>query len=77
VAVRKDRLELNLKEIDLINGKGRLWQRDKSKGPWNTITSERKKKGFTSIGSVSIAKSSDQKKFLSITGFFDERNNPK
>jgi len=79
VSVRKDRLELNLKEIDLINGKGRLWQRDKSKGPWNTITitSERKKKGFTSIGSVSITKSSDQKKFVSITGFFDERNNPK
>ena len=79
VSVVEDRLDLNIKEIDLINGKGRLWQRDKSKGPWNTITitSERKKKGFTSIGSVSIAKSSDQKKFLSITGFFGERNNPK
>ena len=79
VSVVEDRLDLNIKEIDLINGKGRLWQRDKSKGPWDTITitPERKKKGFTSIGSVSITKSSDQKKFVSITGFFDERNNPK
>ena len=77
VTVRKDRLELNLK-VDLINGKGRLWQKDKSKG-WDTITitPERKKKGFTSIGSVSITKSSDHKKFVSISGFFDERNNPK
>ena len=58
VTVRKDRLELNLKEIDLINGKGRLWQRDKSKGPWDTITitAERKKRGFTSIGKVIINK---------------------
>jgi hypothetical protein len=79
VTVAEDRLDLNIKEIDLVNGKGRLWQRDKSKGPWDTITitPERKKKGFTSIGSVSITKSSDQKKFLSITGFFDERNNPR
>ena len=41
VTVHEDKLELNLKEIDLINGKGRLWQKDKSKGPWDTITAER------------------------------------
>ena len=79
VTVRKDMLELNLKEIDLINGKGRLWQRDKSKGPWDTITitAERKKRGFTSIGKVTINKQKAAKKFEGPTGFFIETNNPK
>ena len=79
VSVNKDKLDLNIKEVDLINGNGRLWQRDKSNGPWDTITiaPERQKKGFTSIGTVSIIKKSDQKKFVSVTGFFDEGNNPK
>ena len=78
VSVRKDRLELNLKEIDLINGKGRLWQRDKSKGPWDTITitPERKKRGFTSIGKVALNKGTAAKKFETPTGFFIEKNNP-
>ena len=79
VTVRKDRLELNLKEIELINGKGRLWQKDKSKGPWDTITitPERKKRGFTSIGKVIINKQKDAKKFEDGTGFFIEKNNPR
>lgn len=79
VTVKKDRLELTLKEIDLINGKGRLWQQKKSKGPWDTITitDARKKEGFTSIGQVTIVKKDDKKSFESISGFFDETNNPK
>lgn len=76
--MKKDRLEVTLKEIDLINGKGRLWQQKKSKGPWDTITitEERKKEGFTPIGHVTIAKKDGKKSFESITGFFDEKNNP-
>jgi len=79
VTVRKDMLELNLKEVDLVNGKGRLWQRDKSKGPWDTITitPERKKRGFTSIGKVTLNKGTAAKKFETQTGFFIEKNNPK
>jgi hypothetical protein len=79
VTVRKDRLELNLKEIDLVNGKGRLWQRDKSKGPWDTITitPESKKRGFTSIGSISINKKLQLKQFDAPLGFFYENENPR
>lgn len=79
VTVRKDRLELNLKEIDLVNGKGRLWQRDKSKGPWDTITitPESKKRGFTSIGSISINKKLQLKQFDAPMGFFNENENPR
>lgn len=79
VTVHGDRLELNLKEIDLINGKGRLWQKNKSRGPWDTITitAERKKRGFSSIGKVIINKGTGAKKFQTNTGFFIEKNNPK
>ena len=79
VTVKKDRLEVTLKEIDLINGKGRLWQQKKRKGPWDTITitDKRKKEGFTSIGHVSIIKEDGKKSFESISGFFDEKSNPK
>lgn len=78
VTVYKDRLELDIKEIDLINGEGRLWQQKKKKGPWDTITisDERKKEGFTSIGRVKIVKENGKKSFESITGFFDEKDNP-
>ena len=65
--------------IDLVNGKGRLWQKNKSRGPWDTITitEERKKRGFTSIGKVTINKQKDAKKFETATGFFIEKDNPK
>jgi DNA repair exonuclease SbcCD nuclease subunit len=78
VSVHTDKLELNLKEIDLINGTGRLWQKDKSKGPWDTITitKERKKRGFTSIGKVSINKQEDGKRFGVPSGFFLGKGNP-
>lgn len=33
VTVRPDRLDLTPKEIDLVNGRGRLWQRKKARGP--------------------------------------------
>lgn len=79
VTVHKNRLDLNIKEINLINGKGRLWQHQKKRGPWDSITisAEDKKKGFASIGTVSIMKRDGRKEFNSITGFFDEADNPK
>lgn len=78
VKVYEDRLELVIKEIDLINGTARLWQKNKARGPWNTITiaDERKRKGFTPIGSVSIIKNGGEKRFESVAGFFDETDNP-
>lgn len=79
VTVSEKKLELDIKEIELINGTGRLWQKNKSKGPWDTITitDTCKKEGPTSIGRVTINKQTGKKTFDSITGFFDQRNNPK
>jgi hypothetical protein len=78
VTVHADRLELEIKEIELINGTGRLWQKDKARGPWDTITitDERKKEGFKSIGRVDIIKKDGCKSFRSVMGFFDETDNP-
>lgn len=78
VTVYKDKLELEIKEIDLINGKGMIWQQDKERGPFDTIaiTEERKKKGFSTIGSVTIKKDGDKKIFEDVSGFFDENKNP-
>ena len=78
VTVHKDKLSLELKEIDLVNGKGKLWQKNKSRGPFDTIaiTEARKQSGFTSIGKVRIVKKDGGKSFESITGFFAEKNNP-
>jgi hypothetical protein len=79
VTVGKDGLELDIKEIDLVNGEGRLWQQKKDKGPWDSIeiTEDRKKNGFASIGQVSIIKRDGEKSFESVTGFFDEADNPR
>ena len=79
VTIDKDRLELDIKEIDLVNGTGRIWQKRKEKGPFNTITiaPTRKKTGFTSIGHVIINKQANTRIFESISGFFDEKDNPK
>ncbi len=78
VTVRQDRLELELKEIDLVNGAGMLWQNDKKRGPYDTlsIAESGKQEGFTSIGHITIDKR-DGKKFESIAGFFDEKDNPR
>ena len=78
VTVAEDRLDLNIKEIDLINGKGRLWQKDKSKGPWDTITitPERKKRGFTSIGKVTLNKETAAKKFEAPPAFSSRKTTP-
>ncbi len=72
ITVHPNKLVLNIKEIDLVNGTGRLWQEKKAKGSWDTITitPERKTRGFTSIGSITIDKSSDNKSFLDAKGFF-------
>lgn len=74
VTLMDEKISLEIKEIDLINGKGRLWQYQKSKGPWDTvsISEESKKRGFQSIGSVLIDKTGDTKKFLKAEGFFNK-----
>ena len=78
VTVQKNKLSLELKEVDLVNGKGMLWQKNKSRGPYKTIaiSEARKKRGFTSIGTVQIIKKDGGKSFSAIKGFFDEKKNP-
>lgn len=76
VTVHKDRLELELKEIDVVNGNGTLLQNDWKPGveggPADTIsiTEARKQEGFTSIGYLNINKQTGTNLFESATGFF-------
>ncbi len=42
-----------------------------------TITEDRKKMGFTSMGKVMVNKDDGKKSFESIAGCFDEKGNPK
>ena len=79
VRINKDRLDLDIKEIDLVNGTGRLWQKRKERGPYDTITITPigREKGFTSIGHVRINKQANTRVFESTRGFFDEKDNPK
>lgn len=78
VRVHPDRLELELKEIDLVNGTGRLWQHNKIPGPFDTlhITDARKAEGFTSIGSLCIRKQAGTRSFEAALGFFDQYYRP-
>jgi hypothetical protein len=78
VTVHPDKLELDIKEIDLVNGKGRLWQHNKSRGPWDsiTVTKQRRQEGFTSIGTVTINKRGEDRRFESPTGFFAPDSDP-
>jgi hypothetical protein len=78
VVVHPDRLELDLREIELVNGKGRLPQHQKRRGPWDTltITEESQERGFQSIGQLKILQRDGEKQFVSPTGFFDPEEKP-
>ena len=54
----------------------RLRKNDESRGPWDAIATDRKKRGFTSIGTVTINKEAGAKKFETRTGFFIEKKQP-
>lgn len=82
VTVHKDRLELELKQIDSVNGNGTLWQENWKPGVEGgpadtvTITEAAKQAGFTSIGYLCINKQTPAKSFESATGFFTEEYAP-
>jgi len=72
--VGPDRMELALKEVPLICKGNNIWNIHKSRGPRDIvqISDEAKKKGFQTIGTVTIEKNANGKKFTNITGAFAE-----
>jgi hypothetical protein len=69
--VFKDRVELELKEIDIQREGEKLWQVGKNR-PRETvaITDETRNRGFVSVGRVVIDKSTGRKAFRGAAGYF-------
>jgi len=78
VKVSPGKMELELKELDIVCKGSKLWQEGRNR-PRKTvlITDEIKKRGYISVGTMTIDKTSGKKTTRDKTGYFDEANNPK
>ena len=73
-----DRVELELKELDIVCEGERLWQEGRNR-PFETvrITEETRTRGYLSVGHLTLMKSSEARQWLGRTGYFDEQDNPR
>jgi hypothetical protein len=77
VRVGPERLELELKEIDMLPNGERLWQVGQNRPLENvTITAEARRRGFVPVGRLAIDKSGGQVAFIHPQGYFDKRLEP-
>jgi len=75
--VYDDRIELEIKEIDLVPSGPKLWQPGNNRPLEKvTITDAIKKRGFVTVGRVTISREAD-KKFLNRLGYFAPETAPK
>jgi len=73
-----DRIELELKEIDMKPAGGKLWQVGQNRPLERvTIPDQIKKRGFVTVGRVVIDKSGGKKSFRGAAGYFEKRREPK
>ncbi len=78
VKVSPSKMELELKEIDIVCKGPKLWQEGKNRPKENvTITDEIKKRGYVGVGKMTIDKTGAKKITRDKTGYFDEKKNPK
>ncbi|MDP6112132.1 MAG: metallophosphoesterase [Planctomycetota bacterium] len=84
VEVFNDRLDLTIKEIDLMPSGKKLWQPGNNRPLEKVdITPKMKKRGFIPVGKVTVSKADDSKVFKNKQGYFlkkfetsGERGNP-
>ncbi len=78
VKVSPGKMELTLKELDIVCKGPKLWQEGRNR-PKETvlITDEIKKRGYIDVGRMTIDKTSGKRTARDKTGYFDETNNPK
>ncbi len=73
----KDRIELELKEIDIEPTGEALWQVGQNRPLERvTISDEVRKRGFVTVGQIAIDKSADHKTFRSAAGYFEKQYEP-
>ena len=77
VKVTGAKMELELKEIDIVCKGPKLWQEGRNR-PKESVTStdEIKKRGYIGVGKMTLDKTSGKKSTRDKTGYFDEKNNP-
>lgn len=71
VDVYEDRLELTIKEIDMVPKGNKLWQPGRNRPLEKVnITPKIKKRGFIPVGKLTITKTGDSKTFVNPEGYF-------
>ena len=72
--VHPDKLVLTLKQIPFEFGGGDIWNINKRTGPRDIvrISEETRKKGFETVGTLTIDKSDGEKSFTNVSGAFAE-----
>jgi hypothetical protein len=75
--VSPGRIELELKEIDMVPSGEKLWQPGTNR-PLETvtITGETRQRGFVPVGRVTLEKDASGKRFVGAKGYFDPKLEP-
>ena len=78
VKVSPGKMELTLKELDIVCKGPKLWQEGRNR-PKQTvvITGDIQKRGYIDVGTMTIDKTGGKRISRDKTGYFDETNNPK
>ncbi len=77
VKVSPQKIELELKELDIVSEGQELWQAGRGHQLETvTIPEEIRKRGYISVGQMTIDKRDGKRKTEGKTGYFDEKDNP-
>ena len=70
--VSADKIELELKEIEIVNRGNKLWQEGTNR-PYEEvlILDDIKQQGFTTVGTATLNKADANKPLINATGYFD------
>jgi hypothetical protein len=77
VKVSPRKMELELKELDIVCKGEKLWQPGRNRPKESvTISQKIRKRGYVSVGKMTIDKTDGKNKTQSKSGYFNEKNNP-
>jgi hypothetical protein len=75
--VHPDSIELELKQIDIVNSGPKKWQVDRNRPKESmTMTAEVRKEGYQTVGKATLITTGNTNTQTKISGLFTESNNP-
>jgi len=78
VKVSPEKMELELKELDIVCQGPKLWQEGMNRPHEKvTISEEIRKRGYVSVGKMIIYKTAGKKHMRHKTGYFDQQGIPR